>query len=147
MDSGAFAALYCQKMSTILRLRSVGSGLRCAKRTLALSSVSGQKSEFGSKAKAATTKAVVFDMGGVILPSPLPYLKGRIQHLLLSDKYFCNVLSSNSADTKSKHTESNAKWMNWPVVKFLSSFLIYSHPVFLAVEQQCACIEVRGRNG
>lgn len=91
MDGISSAALGCQKMSAVLRLRSVGSGLGCAKRTLVLSSVSGQKSQFGSKSKAATTKAVVFDMGGVIIPSPLPYLRGRIQNLLLSSRYFFNV--------------------------------------------------------
>lgn len=69
-------------MSAVLRLRSVGSGLGCAKRTLALSTVSRQKSKFGSDSEAAKTKAVVFDIGGVIVPSSMPFLIGEVYWII-----------------------------------------------------------------
>jgi uncharacterized membrane protein len=66
-------------MSTLLRLRAVAGGIRAAKWTASLHTTAAAS---GWQSEQRQTKAVIFDMGGVIIPSPMPFIMGN--HMLFS---------------------------------------------------------------
>jgi hypothetical protein len=69
-------------MSSLLRLQTIRAGLAVAKRSVALHPAP-MSASYSSKNE-TKTKAVIFDMGGVLIPSPLPFFLGKFIYLIRS---------------------------------------------------------------
>jgi len=72
-------------MSALLRLRALAANIGSVKWAAALHTTiaDGGLQANGWRTDDRQTKAVIFDMGGVIIPSPLPFIMGQYGFLLL----------------------------------------------------------------